>query len=537
MILMLFLTFLSPKPFIMEALEDSILSLRSANFSQMNYSPVDSETTFVNLRVNSDTTNIQNEEQLLLNPLNSSNLVAVWRDFRLGYRRVGVGYSMDRGNTWHDALFTGSPYTKDSDPTLTVDMSGNFYAAVLSFEDIWDSNAIVVFRSSDGGITWDGPWMAVGPSYEYFEDKELIACDRTGGLYSGNLYISWTRFNDAEIMLVRSTDHGMTWSSPVSVSDVPGAQWSFPVVDAGGSVHVFWVDYNTNSILQDISSDGGVTFGEDLVVAPIETPSRILNGNIMTFSYPAVAVDLYPESPHYGSIYMAYMDTGPGGDADIFLIKSVDGGFTWSSPLRVNDDPIGNGADQFHPWIAVDETGAVSVIFYDRRLDPQNLLFDLFLAQSMDGGESFLQNLRVSTVSSNPQEAGVRSGLIGEYIALDSYKGIPLPMWTDTREGSQDVYFGLYNAYGIGERRVTARKGGLSVVTMLKGSQLILSLESQMTLSLELFNMLGQRVFWLPTTNFSLGSDYVNLPPLRNGIYFLKIQGDLSANYKIVKIR
>lgn len=534
------LMILSSKPFIIEALEDSLLSLSQERNWTQRVIPQDSQTIFYNLKVNSDTTtHMQNEEQLLLNPIAPSNVVAVWRDFRLGYRRVGIGYSMNRGNSWKDTLFSGTPYTRDSDPALTVDKNGNFYAAIISFEDIGDSNAIVVFRSTDGGVNWEGPSMAVGPSCDNFEDKELIACDRTSGIYSGNLYVTWTRFSstDVDIYLVRSTDHGTTWSPPVLVSDVSETQWSSPVVDAKGAVHVFWLDYNTSSILQDISYDGGVTFGQDLSVVPVATPDRNLNGNIWTFSYPAVAADVYPSSPYYGTLYLAFMDTGPGGDPDIFLMKSQDGGLTWSTPHRINDDPIGDGSDQFHPWIAVDETGTVSVIFYDRRLDPQNWLFDLYLAQSQDGGESFLPNVRVSTVSSDPGEAGIRSGLIGEYIGLDSYKGIPFPMWTDTREGNQDVYFGLYHGFEIHENPLKNRGEENGVVTLLQGSQLILRLRNPERLSLSLFNLLGQQAFSLASTSFSRGLHRIDLPSLRNGVYFLKIRGDQQASYKILKIR
>jgi len=43
-----------------------------------------------NWKINSDATvQVQNEQQVAVNPIDPDNLVAVWRDFRLGYRRVG----------------------------------------------------------------------------------------------------------------------------------------------------------------------------------------------------------------------------------------------------------------------------------------------------------------------------------------------------------------------------------------------------------------------------------------------------------------
>jgi len=58
--------------------------------------------------------------------------------------------------------------------------------------------------------------------------------------------------------------------------------------------------------------------------------------------------------------------------------------------------PPGNGADQWFPWVAVDDAGAVQISFLDRRNDPNNLLFSEFLATSTNGGASLGPNIRVS---------------------------------------------------------------------------------------------------------------------------------------------
>lgn len=58
--------------------------------------------------------------------------------------------------------------------------------------------------------------------------------------------------------------------------------------------------------------------------------------------------------------------------------------------MRVNDDPIHDGSDQFFQWSTVDPvSGAISVIFYDRRGDPEDHKTVVTLARSTDGGKSF----------------------------------------------------------------------------------------------------------------------------------------------------
>jgi hypothetical protein len=93
----------------------------------------------------------------------------------------------------------------------------------------------------------------------------------------------------------------------------------------------------------------------------------------------------------------------------------------------------------------------VNVVFYDRRNDPANLLMDLYLAQSFDGGHSFEPNRRVTTVSSDPTAGGARAGLIGEYIGLAAPSADRVhPVWTDTREGNQDVYTSIVDTTFVG---------------------------------------------------------------------------------------
>jgi len=73
-----------------------------------------------------------------------------------------------------------------------------------------------------------------------------------------------------------------------------------------------------------------------------DSSGRALN----TFVLPQAAVN-----PVTGDIYVIYPDKpkGPADKADIFFTQSTDGGSTWSSPLRVNDDgrPTTSGS---RPW-------------------------------------------------------------------------------------------------------------------------------------------------------------------------------------------
>ena len=421
------------------------------------------DSAYLNIRVNNDTTNqLQNEEQIVMNPTDTTNMVAVWRDFRLGYRQVTYAYTYDGGLTWEQDLFSEPQYIWDSDPGLTVDTAGNFYAVILSYNSTSEPNGLFVYKSTDGGATWSGPVTVINGVSGVFEDKELIACDRSVGPYTDNLYVAWARFYNTQILISRSTDGGNSFGSPLTVSDYNGVQWPVPAVGPNSEVYVAWVHYSPGSIRLDISTDGGQTFGSDITIQNTTFVSGYINGSIMVFSFPALDVDI-TGGPNNGQMYVAYMDDASGfTDTDIFFTRSTDGGSTWSQKMRINDDPQNNGCDQFHPWLTVAPDGCIIVVFLDRRLDSGNLLMDLYLTISTDGGTTWSANERITTVSSDPtagswQKMGYypikceapfiladRAGLLGEYIGLTASSTDDIhPLWTDTRLGDQDAFFGI----------------------------------------------------------------------------------------------
>jgi hypothetical protein len=133
---------------------------------------------------------------------------------------------------------------------------------------------------------------------------------------------------------------------------------------------------------------------------------------------------------------------------DIVLVRSTDGGTTWSAKQRVNHDPA--GTDQAMPNVAVDAHGQVYVAWYDRRDSAEGDSVQAYASVSVNGGQSFGQDLRLSRRASSWTGAlfdpGLRDiapgSLVGDRIALAAGDDFGLAAWADFRDWPtrSDVY-------------------------------------------------------------------------------------------------
>jgi hypothetical protein len=145
--------------------------------------------------------------------------------------------------------------------------------------------------------------------------------------------------------------------------------------------------------------------------------------------FPQIAVD--PNAGHRGRVYVTWSDYR-NGDVDVFCSASTNGGRTWSEPVRVNNDSLHNGADQYFQWMAVDPVdGSVNVVFYDRRGDPANRKQTVVLARSEDDGKTF-RNFAWTTNAFDP--GGV---FMGDYSGITAFGGRVFGAWTERHPRSR----------------------------------------------------------------------------------------------------
>jgi hypothetical protein len=358
-------------------------------------------------------------------------------------------FTTDGGQTWGGTI-QGAVGSNNGDPAAAIGLNGWFYVGYIA-----GNLGQGVAHSADAGDNWTHVQVAGGGLL----DKNHLWIDNSSSSpYEGNLYGAWTNFfgaNDSEIELSRSTDGGLSWSSPINISSAVGAGSHNQGVNIqtgpNGEVYAAWSIYDSwgsdeTAIGFAKSADGGATFEpatriiENIRGIRFTQTSKMMRVN----SFPVMAVDI-SAGPNHGTIYVVWANIGVPGenigpDIDIYMIKSTDGGSNWSPPLKLNQDSSGLGKEHFFPWITCDPlTGVLSVIFYDDR-NVSSTDCEVFVAISEDAGQSW-SDFKVSDVSFTPSPIpGLAEGYFGDYLGISARSGKVYPAWTDNRDGRAMTY-------------------------------------------------------------------------------------------------
>jgi len=372
-------------------------------------------------RLGPDDGHTQNETSIAAH---GDTIVAGWNNYTGTNLVMGIGRSIDGGDTWTWNLIEDQNVF--SDPVLDYD--------------------IYVRRSLDGGATWGGPSLVTQNTW--FDDKPYM--DARGD----EVLVGYAAFNTSpsRVNAARSLDGGQTFQHDTMVAVRAGSgNGACPVIAPDGDYFMFWRDSYQESLWVTRSTDQGTTWSADHGIVDMHPlPSSYPPG------YRIVNLPSADADPLTGDLLVVWNDQRLG-NPDILAIRSTDDGQSWSTPVRVNDD-AGN-AVQFFPWVTFDEGGVAHVVWYDRRANGSDI--DVYYAASMDGGQSFEANTRVTATPFTPLLPwDFSTPFIGDYNGIAATSEGVYPCYQDAREGNQDVYVAVLpgSAAGIvgGEPTPTA---------------------------------------------------------------------------------
>ncbi|MCB0821917.1 MAG: exo-alpha-sialidase [Bacteroidales bacterium] len=409
----------------------------------------------------------QSENSISINPTNNSYVLNSNNSEASG-SIYGANYlnSYNSGSSWtgsHD----GAGGANRGDPAVAIGSNGRRYIGFIT------SGSGQGIAWSDNGTTWNP--VAITGTYTYPDlmDKNHLKVDtRSSGTYSGYVYSAWTNIasaatNYSDIEFSRSTNSGVSWSSPINISNAiaAGSHNQGVNIQTGptGQVYAVWVVYdswypsatNENAIGFARSLNGGSSFYSATRIhnnilgirpSPYSPTSNATGKSMRVNSFPSMAVDI-SGGAYNGNIYVVWSNIGTPGtntgtNVSVYCMRSTNGGVSWNTPVRVNQGSSADGYASFIPWITCDPiTGKLYCVFYDdRNLGTSSTACEVWVAYSEDGGVSW-DDFRVGDVSFTPSAIpGLASGYMGDYIGIDARDNKVYPNWTDNRSGRALTY-------------------------------------------------------------------------------------------------
>src|SRR3954447_690912 len=314
---------------------------------------------------------------------------------------------------------------------------------------------IVFMRSADGGQTWGGVAPGDNTPLPISQKGAVsgIGCQITVAP-DGAIYVTWYDNQLDAIMQVKSTDFGHSFTPARPIAQIQGNNTPFPGQSFRNlSIPTSGVDPNGNVYVAVMTQND---VGAPVVGSAVEAVDKLIEEGKLDKQSLREAIEeagekLQAEHEQSGRA----PPTCPSSDAtvtpctDIIMFKSTDGGTSYSTPVRVNQDPKTSAADQFQPWLAITPKGQLDVSYFDRRNDPTNYFIDTYLSRSNDGGKSW-SDTRVTHSVWDPKinpPISPSGQFIGDYQGIVADDDVAIPFWNDTQYANLPTNDPSYSPY------------------------------------------------------------------------------------------
>ena len=355
--------------------------------------------------------------------------------------------SNDDGKSWsrHDFPVTGC-----YDPWTAITPDGRFLVSVIAasadFPQQGDSG-LLIFRSDDGGRTWLDHPVGLGRG----NDHTVMVVDLTASAHRGWIYISshkGTRADDGMRRygpwLARSRDGGKTFDDPVMT--VPNNLHNLaemPAVLSDGTLVESFVD--AGYVRAGSDGEAGFASRRGWVVRSTDgghtfsVPLFVNDacGPPPGFRLSALAVDA-SSGAYRDRLYFACRGTGGGA---IVVNTSQDRGETWTSPVALPAAQDAPRPEERIPALAVNRDGVVAAAWIDGNSKPGHLCEQsVFVTASADGGATWSAPVRVSSTPACPDGTRVASSTGGDYfgLAAGADGGFRI-LWSEMHDGASDL--------------------------------------------------------------------------------------------------
>ncbi len=389
------------------------------------------------------------EPYLIMNPSNSSHLVVLWMGYDFG-KPLGIKsrVSFDAGKNWSAAKLL--PHLKTShqsaDPSMAFDKLGNLFACYVDYRKSPDSGGIVVVRSTDGGLNWGSP-VKVIDAYADGNKKPidrpwLIANPANNHLYITSKPAPWIPI-PCRPYFMASTNSGINWTpwryidtAGYLVGDFIQAPMAMHTVGSDGVLHILYPSYKASQnplpgFIHAKSTSDGASF--------LYNPAfNQLTGAADTNAKMGYRLISDPtDAQHLAIIYAG----GITGDLDVYVTESYNGGSSWGSAQRANDDAAANGKMQELVWADFDTDADLLLAWRDRRNagNGYSTASEIWAAVRWKDSSNFSKNFRISD-SLTPYHS-VLGGNGNDFMNVVMRNDTLNAVWGEVRSGKLAIYY------------------------------------------------------------------------------------------------
>jgi hypothetical protein len=371
---------------------------------------------------------------------NGGTIVSAYQVGRIydgGACAIGFATSSNNGASWTNGTlpgitkYAGGPNDRATDASVAYDAAHNVWlvsSLTLLEAGGVHGNSVVTSRSTDGGVTWSSPFTtATGGDL----DKNWIVCDNTStSPFYGHCYTEWDNHGAGNLLqMSTSTDGGQTWSAPASNNTgVIGGQ---PVVRPDGTVIVPIDNANETALGAFSSTNGGASWSAPVTITTIR--HHTVAGSLREGPLPSAEID------GSGTVYIAWADCRFRRSCrsnDIVLTHSLNAtGTSWSSVTRVPIDTTKSGIDHFIPGLAVNKSTSGSTA-------QLGLTYYFYPSGSTQLGVGFVSSTNSGSTWSAPTT--VASGMPSTWTATTS-QGRMVGDYISTSFGSDNLAHGIFS--------------------------------------------------------------------------------------------
>jgi hypothetical protein len=392
----------------------------------------------------------------------------VGRFYDGGSSNIGWATSANGGATWSNGFlpgitkYAGGPYARVSDPSVAYDARhGVWMVSSLALTETPSVTglAVVVSRSTDGGLTWGNP-VVVASAPGGSLDKNWTVCDNTStSPFYGRCYTEWDDNGDGNrIKMSTSSDGGLTWGVARNTADNATGVGGQPVVRPWGGVVVPIDNANETAVKSFKTTNGGASWSATTTIASISR--HTVAGGVRTPALASAEIDAN------GKVYVVWQDCRFRSSCaanDIVMSTSSDG-TTWSSVRRIPIDATTSGRDHFIPGLAVDRSTAggsarlaLTYHYYpNANCTSSTCRLDVGYVSSTNGGVTWSAPIQLAgpmTISWLPTTSQGR--MFGDYISTSIVGGKAVPVISVAKPPSG----------GLFDQAMYAPSGGLALAT------------------------------------------------------------------------